>query len=107
MIKEMESSQYLPCAFQNGESARLRLGHWTDLPCRILATKSTAKFVYYDLELWLYPPNGENGEPTYTRLYHVESKFVFPIIDKESLAPNKNAGGIDLANLSKNILGIQ
>ena len=92
MSKQNETSEFLPpVQFQNGESVRLRLGRHTDLPCRILATKSTAKFIYYDLEVWLYSLPEKAVEPEYTRLYHVESKFVFerePIGDEpDSTSP--------------------
>lgn len=88
MNKQNETSEFLPpCQFQNGESVRLRLGHHTNFPCRILATKSTAKFVYYDLEVWLYPPAADSAEPLYTRLYHIESKFLFERDDVENSVP--------------------
>jgi len=88
MKKQNETSEYVPsCQFQNGESVRLGLGHYTNLPARIVATKLTETSVYYDLQVWLYPPEGEAGEPDCTRLYHIESRFVFELEEIKNIYP--------------------
>lgn len=88
-----EVSQFLPpCKFQNGESVRLDFGLGWKLPCRVLATKCTAKHVFYDLEVWLY---GTKEDPEYTRFYHVESRFVTERIDAEEM-PSVGTDNLEL-----------